>query len=328
MILHLKARQSSLMDKPDFDAIVVGSGPNGLAAAITMQLQGLSVLLIEGKDQIGGGMRSAELTLPGFVHDICSAVHPMAAASPFFKTLPLEKHGLQLIYPEVSAAHPFDNGSAAILTRSLEQTASLLGRDKDVYLRLMKPIVEAWPSIENNVLGPPLSIPSHPIALAQFGLKAMTSALSLSKCFSTPEAKGLFAGMAAHSIQPLSNFATSAIGLVLSAAGHLKGWPVAKGGSQEIAKAMASYFISLGGKIETGIYVKTLNQLPSAKALLFDVTPKQLLEIAGHKFSSIYKWQLEKYRYGMGVFKVDFALHGQIPFTAEQSQKCGYRSPG
>ncbi|WP_256009655.1 phytoene desaturase family protein [Desertivirga xinjiangensis] len=311
------------MSYREYDAVVVGSGPNGLAAAITLQKAGLSVLLIEGKDEIGGGMRSAELTLPGFVHDICSAVHPMAAASPFFKTLPLHEHGLEFIYPEIAAAHPFDDGKVAILTESIDKTAGSLGEDKHTYLDLMKPLVEAWPSINKDVLGPPLSIPSNPIAMAKFGLKAMTSALQLSKCFSTKEAKGLFAGMAAHSIQPLSNLATSAIGLVLSAAGHLGGWPVAKGGSGEIAKALASYFESLGGKIETGFYVTSLSQLPSARALLFDLTPKQLLEIAGHKFSSIYKWQLQRYRYGMGVFKVDWALHEQIPFSAEQCRNAG-----
>ncbi|WP_207426063.1 NAD(P)/FAD-dependent oxidoreductase [Pedobacter sp. SYSU D00535] len=311
------------MEKRDFDAIVVGSGPNGLAAAITMQQAGLSVLLVEAKDVIGGGLRSKELTLPGFVHDVCSAIHPMAAASPFFKTLPLQQHGLEFIYPEVAAAHPFDDGTAAILTKSLEETASLLGTDKQAYLRLMEPVVKSWPCIDKSVLGPPLSIPSHPIDMALFGLKAMPSALMVAKRFSTKEAKGLWAGMAAHSIQPLSNLATSAIGVVLMAAGHLGGWPIPKGGSQSIANALASYFLSLGGKIETNYYVKSLQQLPSAHAVLFDVTPKQLLQIAGHKFSSLYKWQLKKYRYGMGVFKVDWALDDAIPFTAEAARKAG-----
>jgi len=307
--------------KKDFHAVVVGSGPNGLAAAITLQQAGLSVLLIEGKDVIGGGMRSAELTLPGFIHDVCSAIHPMAAASPFFKSLPLESHGLELIYPEIAAAHPFDNGKAAFLTKSMEETASALGKDKGAYLNLMEPVVKYWPKIDKDVLGPMLRIPNAPIPLAKFGFKAMTSALMLAKRFTTPEAKGLWAGMAAHSIQPLSNLTTSAIGLVLMAAGHLGGWPIPKGGSIEIVNAMASYFISLGGKIETNTYIKSLKQLPSSHALLFDVTPRQLLEIAGHKFSSIYKWQLEKYRYGMGVFKVDWALDEAIPFTADVARR-------
>ncbi|MDQ4140893.1 MAG: NAD(P)/FAD-dependent oxidoreductase, partial [Bacteroidota bacterium] len=245
------------MTKTDFDAIVVGSGPNGLAAAIRLQQSGLSVLLLEGSSTIGGGLRSKELTLPGFVHDVCSAIHPMAAASPFLSTLPLHEHGLEFIYPEVAAAHPFDNGSAAVLKKSMEETATLLGEDKEAYLHLMKSVVRDWPKIVPDVLGP-LPIPKYPIAMAGFGLKALTSATFLAQGFHTPEAKGLWAGMAAHSIQPLSNLATSAIGLVLMAVGHLRGWPIPKGGSQQIANAMASYFVSLGGKIETGYYVKSL----------------------------------------------------------------------
>lgn len=310
------------MSKTDFEAIVVGSGPNGLSAAITLQQNGLSVLLLEAKEVIGGGLRSAELTLPGFSHDVCSAVHPMAAASPFFRTLPLQAHGLNFLYPDIAAAHPFDGGSAAILKKSLHETAALLGKDEKAYLDLISPVLRSWSSIENDILGP-LKIPRHPLEMAKFGIKALTSALSLSTCFETKEARGLWAGMTAHSIQPLSNLATSAIGLVLMTAGHLQGWPIPVGGSKSIANALASYFISLGGKIETGCYVKSLAQLPSSKAVLFDVTPRQLLEIAGHKFSSIYKWQLERYRYGMGVFKIDWALEGQIPFTAEGCRRAG-----
>lgn len=310
------------MSKTDFDAIVVGSGPNGLSAAITLQQNGLSVLLLEAKDVIGGGLRSAELTLPGFTHDVCSAIHPMAAASPFFKTLPLEAHGLNFLYPDIAAAHPFDGGSAAVLKRSLNDTAALLGKDEKAYHDLISPMLKSWPSIENDILGP-LSIPRHPIEMAKFGLKALPSALSLSRRFETKEARGLWAGMTAHSIQPLSNLTTSAIGLVLMTAGHLEGWPIPVGGSKSIADALASYFISLGGKIETGFYVKSLAELPSSKAVLFDVTPRQLLKIAGHTFSSIYKWQLERYRYGMGVFKIDWALEGQIPFEAEECRNAG-----
>jgi len=311
------------MDKKDYDAIVVGSGPNGLSAAIAMQQQGLSVLLLEGKNEIGGGLRSAELTLPGFIHDVCSAIHPMAAASPFFKTLPLAAHGLEYIYPEIAAAHPFDDGTAAILTKSVQETAASLGADQYAYLNFILPVLQDWPKINHDVLGPPLGIPSHPLAMAKFGMKAMTSALSLANRFHTKEGKGLWAGMAAHSMQALSSMTTSAIGMVLLAAGHLEGWPIPKGGSAQIAKALASYFTSLGGEIQTDFYVKSLKDLPSASAVLFDVTPKQLLEIAGHRFSSIYKWQLEKYRYGMGVFKVDWALDAPVPFTAESARKAG-----
>ena len=310
------------VSKRDYDAVVIGSGPNGLAAAITMQQAGISVLLIEAKSVIGGGMRSAELTLPHFVHDVCSAIHPLAVGSPFFKTLPLEQHGLEFIYPTIAAAHPFDDGRAAALHRSLEQTAQALNEDEQSYLKLMKPLVKDWPRIVADVLGP-LHFPKHPIDMARFGLKALTSAAYLAKRFRSKEAKGLWAGMAAHSIQPLSNATTSATGLVLMIAGHLGGWPIPKGGSNAIANALASYFVSLGGTIETNFYVRSLNQLPSSHAILFDVTPWQLLQIAGYKFSSVYTWQLKRYRYGMGVFKIDWALDGPIPFTATACREAG-----
>lgn len=310
------------MSTKEVDAVVVGSGPNGLAAAITMQEAGLSVLLLEAKDTIGGGLRSAQLTLPGFTHDICSAIHPLAAGSPFFKTLPLAAYGLEYIDPPLSAAHPFDDGTAAVLSQSLAETARLLGKDEAAYRNLIGPIVEDWPGLAKDVLAP-LHFPKHPINMAAFGLKAMTSATFLANRFQTKEARGLWAGMAAHSIQPLSNVTTSAIGLVLMAVGHLGGWPILKGGSHAIAKALAAYFVSLGGKIEMRAEVKSLSQLPLAKAVLFDVTPRQLLKIAGERFSSLYTWQLERYRYGMGVFKIDWALDGPIPFTAETCRQAG-----
>ena len=310
------------MEKRDYDAVVVGSGPNGLAAAIYLQQNGLSVLILEGKATIGGGLRTAELTLPGYRHDICSAVHPLAVASPFFETLPLGDFGLQFIYPEIDAAHPFDNGTAAIVKRSITETAALLGADEKAYLKLIQPVVNDWPSIAPDVLGP-LHYPKHPLAMARFGLPALTSATHLAKSFKTPEAKALLAGMAAHSIQPLTNLATSAVGLVLMSAAHLGGWPIPEGGSQSIADALAAYFISIGGKIETNVYIKSMAQLPSARAVLFDVTPKQLLQIAGHKFSAVYKWQMERYRYGAGVYKIDWALAEPIPFTAVECKKAG-----
>lgn len=310
------------MKKRDYDAIVIGSGPNGLAAAILLQQNDLSVLLLESKDTIGGGMRSAELTLPGFVHDICSAVHPLAVASPYLKTLPLADYGLEYLYPEINAAHPFDDGTAATLQGTVAQTAALLGADAKAYQNLMQPVVNNWPLIAPAVLGP-LRWPKHPLAMAQFGLKAMPPATLMAKKFKTEKTKGLWAGMAAHAIQPLSNLTTSAIALVLMANGHLTGWPVPKGGSQQIANAMAAYFTSLGGTVQTGFYVKNLQQLPSAHAILFDVTPKQLLQIAGHRFSNLYRRQLQRYRYGMGVFKVDWALDGPIPFTAPECRQAG-----
>jgi phytoene dehydrogenase-like protein len=309
-------------DKREYDAIVVGSGPNGLAAAITMQKAGLSVLVVEAKETIGGGLRSAELTLPGFVHDICSAVHPLAVGSPFFKTLPLQQYGLEFIYPTIAAAHPFEDGTSAALCHSIEQTAQGLGEDATSYIKLFEPLVMEWPAIADDVLGP-LRFPSHAADMAHFGLKALTSATHLAKRFRTKYARGLWAGMAAHSIQPLSNATTSAIGLVLMIAGHLGGWPIPKGGSSAIANALASYFTSLGGSMETGFYVQSISQLPSSRCVLFDVTPKQLLEIAGQKFSSLYKWQLKRYRYGMGVFKIDWALNGPIPFTASECKRAG-----
>jgi phytoene dehydrogenase-like protein len=310
------------LDKRDYDAVIIGSGPNGLAAGILLQQRGLSVLILEAKPTLGGGLRTAELTLPGFKHDICSAVHPLAAGSPFFKTLPLHNHGLEYLYPEVDAAHPFDNGTAAIVKHSIDETARLLGSDAQTYLDLFKPLVKSWPALAPDVLGP-LHFPKEPLAMARFGLNALQPATLLAKRFKTMEAKGLFAGMAAHAIQPLSNIATSAIALVLMANAHLGGWPIPKGGSQQIANALASYFLSLGGKIQTDFYVTSLQQLPSAHAVLFDITPKQLLQIAGHKFSPVYKWQLERYRYGDGVFKIDWALDAPIPFTANDCRKAG-----
>ncbi|ANE50372.1 phytoene desaturase family protein [Flavisolibacter tropicus] len=310
------------MEKRDYDAIIVGSGPNGLAAGITIQQAGLSVLIVEAKDTIGGGLRSAELTLPGFIHDVCSAIHPLALGSPFFKTLPLDQFGLKYIQPTIAAAHPFDDGKAAALHRSIEQTAQTLGTDKEAYIKLIQPLVKSWPQLATDVLGP-LRFPKHPIDMALFGLKALTSATHLAKGFQTKEAKGLLAGMAAHSIQPLINAATSAISLVLLTTGHVVGWPIPRGGAIAIANALASYFVSLGGTIETGQYIRSLNQLPSAHTVLLDVTPRQLLQIAGHRFSSLYKWQLERYRYGMGVFKIDWALDEPIPFTAEACRHAG-----
>lgn len=308
------------MYKHDFDAVVVGTGPNGLAAAITLQQAGLSVLLLEGRESIGGGMRTEELTLPGFHHDLCSAVHPLAAISPFFATLPLERHGLKFIYPEIAAAHPFDDGTAAFLQCSPERTAAGLGRDEDRYLRLIQPLVNDWAAIAGVVLGP-VRFPKNPFKTARFGLKALRSASGTAAAFSTRDAKGLWAGMAAHSMLPLDHSLTSAVGLILMAAAHLRGWPVPEGGSRSIADALAAYFCSLGGKLETGFYVRSLSQLPSSRAVLLDVTPRQLLQIAGYRFSSFYKWQLEKYRYGMGVFKIDWALDGPVPFVVPGCEK-------
>lgn len=310
------------LDKHDYDALVVGSGPNGLAAAITLQQAGVSVCLLEAKNETGGGLRSAALTLPGFSHDICAAVHPLAAASPFFNTLPLSGYGWEFIYPRVAAAHPLLDGRSAALYASLEQTAQTLGEDANSYLRLMQPLVRDWPGIIRDVLGP-LHFPSHPLKMARFGWKGFPSARHLASRFRSKEARGLLAGMAAHAMQPLSRSATSAFALVLLLTGHSRGWPVAKGGSGSLAKALTDYFLALGGRIEHNVCVRSLGQLPSTQALLFDVTPRQLLQIAGKEFSALYHWQLKRYRYGMGVFKIDWALAEPIPFTAPACRAAG-----
>jgi phytoene dehydrogenase-like protein len=304
------------------DAIVIGSGPNGLAAAITLQQAGLSVLVVEGHDTIGGGLRTKELTGPGYWSDICSAIHPMGTGSPFFKTLPLAQFGLEYIHPPVLAAHPLDGGRVAVLKKDLEETAALLGADAHQYKKLMAPVVRDWPSLAPDILGP-LHIPAHPLKMARFGLQALRTGEGIASTFRTPEAKALFAGMSAHSLLSLDTLSTAAIGLVLMANGHLNGWPVPKGGSQSIANALAGYFKSIGGKIETGQYIKSLSDLPPAKALLFDISPKQLLDIAGESFDDFYRWQLKRFRYGTGVFKVDWALDGPVPFTAPECREAG-----
>jgi phytoene dehydrogenase-like protein len=306
----------------NFDVIVVGSGPNGLAAAIAMQLEGLSVLIVEAKDTIGGGLRTAELTLPGFKHDICSAVHPMAIASPFFSSLPLRDYGLTYIQPTLAAAHPFEDGTVAALYRSVLDTAAALGADQTAYQNLVGPLVEDWDKLVGDLLSP-LVFPKHPLLLAKFGISALQSASIVAGRFSTEKGKGLWAGMAAHAIQPLTNLTTSAIGMVLSAVGHVHGWPIPVGGAQSIASALEAYFVSLGGKIQTGFNVRSIDELPQAKVVLFDVTPKQLLSIAGAELSSLYRWQLKNYRYGMGVFKIDWALSEPIPFKAEEARQAG-----
>ena len=307
----------------NYDAIIVGSGPNGLAAAITLQQAGVQVLLLEAEQTIGGGMRTAELTVPGFRHDVCSAVHPMGMASPFLRSLPLHHFGLEYIHPEVLAAHPFDDGTAAALYPSLDETATGLGADMATYQHLFGPLVKNWPLIDNHILGPMLKVPRHPLALAQFGLKSLQSGKQIAARFRTRGAKGLWAGMVAHSMIPLEALTSSAIAFVLTIAGHRGGWPIPKGGSQSIADAMGAYFRSLGGTIKTNVTVKTIGELPEAKAILFDTSPKQLLEICGDKLSALYRWQLKRHRYGMGVFKVDWALSEPVPFQAEAARKAG-----
>jgi len=310
------------MTRTEYDAVIVGSGPNGLAAAITLRKAGLSVLLLEAKSTIGGGLRTEQLTLPGFLHDVCSAIHPMAVASPFLQSLPLERFGLEYIHPPVCVAHPLGSGNAALLYRSINRTATLLGIDSNAYHELYDPLVRHWPGIAQDALGP-LSIPRHPLRMAQFGRHAIVPAQTLAKHFQTAKAKALWAGIAAHAIAPLSSIASSAIGLVLTIAAHTAGWPLPKGGSITIARALAAYFESLGGKIETNTPIRSLGQIPDSRAILFDLSPRRLLGIARHRFSPLYRRQLSRFRYGPGVFKIDWALDGPIPFTNELCRQAG-----
>jgi phytoene dehydrogenase-like protein len=307
----------------DYDVVVVGSGPNGLSAAITLQKAGLRILLIESASTVGGNMRSAELTLPGFIHDIGSAIHPMAAGSPFFESLPLQKFGLEYIFPEYAAAHPFDDGTAAVFESSLPNTASGLGVDSDSYTKLFSRLIHEWPMIDSAVLGP-FRIPKNLLAMVDFGLKALLPAETFArKYFKGEKAKSMFAGMAAHGMLPFSKIASTAAGLVLMIQGHLKGWPLIKGGTQQLANALSSYFLSIGGLIQTGFRVEKLKDLPAARAVMFDLSPKQLLQIAGYRFSTVYENQLKKYRYGMGVYKIDWALDAPIPFIASSCKLAG-----
>lgn len=309
--------------KTAFDCVVIGSGPNGLSAAIVMAQAGRSVLVLEAQNTIGGGVRSANLTLPGFVHDVCSAVHPMALCSPFFRSLPLHKHGLEWIHPPIPLAHPFEDGSAVVLDRSLDVTCMSLGSDGPGYCRLLGPIVRSWSAIEENILRP-LGIPTHPLVMARFGLKAVQPASRLARSrFQTEAARALFAGLAGHSILPLDHWATSAIGLVLAAAAHTRGWPIPKGGAQTISNALASYLRSLGGEIQCGVRVHSMHDLPRARTILCDLTPRGLYEIASPSFSPSYQSALKKYKYGPGAFKIDWALRCPIPWKAQVCSQAG-----
>jgi phytoene dehydrogenase-like protein len=306
-----------------YDAVVVGSGPNGLAAAVELARNGRSIAVLEAEDTIGGGTRSAELTLPGYVHDIGSAIHPLGYGSPFFGSLPLEEYGLEWVHPLAPLAHPFDDGTATVLERSVEETSAMLGPDAAAYRKLMGPITRDWDRLVGSLLGPP-RLPRHPIALARFGLRALRSARGLAEgLFEGEKARGLFAGNAAHSFLPMEQVPSAAFGLVLGAVGHAVGWPFPKGGSQKIAEALASYLRSLGGEVYTGVRVGSIEEVPRSRTVLFDVTPRQLLEIAGKRFTKRYRRALERYRYGPGVFKVDFALEGPVPWKADECLRAG-----
>jgi phytoene dehydrogenase-like protein len=301
----------------DPDAIVIGSGPNGLAAAIVIARTGRKVIVYEANETIGGGARSGELTLPGFTHDLGSAVHPTAVVSPLFRTLPLADHGLQWIEPPAMIAHPFDDGSAAMCERSIEATAARFGaKDGPAYARLMNGLARDWPRIEGLVLGP-VGIPKHPIAATRFGLRAIQSAAGFARrTFEGEHARGLFAGVAGHGMLPLDKMPSAAFGIFLMLLAHVAGWVMPRGGAQQLTNALASYLRSLGGEIVTNARVQSLDDLPPARAVLCDLSPKPLLRIAGDRFPAAYRRQLERYRYGMAAFKVDWALDAPIPWRA------------
>jgi len=308
-----------------YDAIVVGSGPNGLAAAITLARAGRSVLVFEAKETIGGGSRSKELTLPGFMHDVCSAIHPLGLGSPFMRSLPLEQYGLQWIHPSAPLAHALDIGTSVVLERSVEDTSAALGPDAAAYHRFMTPLVAHWDIIAAAVLGPlSPALLSHPFVLAPFGLRAIRSATALAQSlFKGERARALFAGLCAHSMMSLEQPPTAGFGMMLEVAGHAIGWPMPRGGAQKIVDVMAAHLRSLGGEIITGTEVTTLDTLPPSRAILCDVTPHQLLTIAGQRLPDAYQRQLQHYRYGPGIFKIDYALDGPIPWRGPEYARAG-----
>ncbi len=306
-----------------YDAVVVGSGPNGLAAAVTLARAGRSVLVIEANSTLGGGARSAELTLPGFLHDVCSAIHPFGAGSPFFRSVPLSEHGLEWIQPPAAVAHPLDDGSAAVMERSVEETARNLGADGPAWQKLFGPLVRDADRLFENTLGP-FRLPTAPVTMARFGLRALRSAKGLcDSWFRGVHARALFAGIAGHSIMPLEKLMTAAAGLMLGVAGHALGWPMPRGGARRITEALISYLRSLGGVIESDRRVCSLDELPPARAVLFDISPRNLSRICGHALPGRYRRTLERFRHGPAVFKLDWALDGPIPWKNRACARAG-----
>ena len=307
-----------------FDAIIIGSGPNGLAAAIRLAQEGLSVKVFEKADTVGGGTRTQELTQPGFHHDICSAIHPLAKASPYLKTLPLAEYGLEWIQPEVPVAHPLDDQPAGALFRSFDKTVAHIDEDdKSNYAHSIAPFLDNWDGLLTDILAPFSLLPSHPFKMARFGIQGLQSAERFAKRFKSKKMRATFAGLAAHGIMPFDATATAAIGLVLGISAHTVGWPYPKGGSHQITKAMAAYLEALGGKIETGVEVSRLEQLPKSSAIFFNNTPQQILAIGGDKLSGSYRKKLQHFEYGSGVFKLDFALSEPIPWKDDLCRKAG-----
>ena len=304
-------------------ATIVGSGPNGLAAAILLAKSGYAVTVCEAAAVPGGATRSAQLTLPGFVHDLGSAVHPLAVASPFFSTLPLAEAGLRWIYPSAELAHPLDDGTAVMLEREVRATASQLGEDAAAYEKLYQPFLAAWDGLRHDLLAP-LGIPRHPFAMARFGLLGLQSARAVAHShFKGVRARALFAGLAAHSFLPLESPLSAAFGLVLGIAGHAVGWPIPQGGAQSIADALVACLQQYGGTVRTNTRVTSLEELSGADVTLLDVTPRQLLQIGGPSLPPWYRRQLGRYRYGPGVFKLDWALSEPIPWRAKECLRAG-----
>lgn len=315
---------ASRAQSPPHDAVVIGSGPNGLAAAITLAQAGRKVVVYEAQPTLGGGARSAELTLPGFIHDVCSTAHPMAACSPFFRTLPLEKFGLHWIHPAAPCAHPFDDDSAVIVERSLDATATQLGDDERAFRGLFSPLVDSWDQLVDSLLAPISVVQRHPFKMARFGWHALGSAKSLvQKQFKTPRARAVFAGMAAHSIIPLEDRPSAAFGLILWATCHTVGWPFAAGGSQKIADALIAYLRELGGEVIPSHAIKSLSDLADESTILCDVAPLNFLRLAGGRISHAEQRALARFRYGPGVFKVDWALESPVAWNAPECARAG-----
>lgn len=304
-------------------AIVVGGGPNGLAAAVTLARSGVRVTVLEAADEVGGGTRSREAILPGLLHDDCSAIHPMAVGSPFLSGLDPERHGLQWRWPQVDCAHPLDDGSAGVLYRSVEQTAAGLGRDGGRWRRLFAGPVARFDALNADIMGPLLRVPHHPLTLARFGAPTVLPASALTRWFATPQARALFSGVAAHAFRPLHYPMTSAIGLGILTAGHRHGWAVAAGGSQAIAKAMTAALTELGGTIETGVAVRCASQLPPADVTLFDLAPEAVAGILADRLPRRVARAYRRFRRGPGAFKVDFAVQGGVPWTNPDARLAG-----
>ncbi|MGW7269721.1 phytoene desaturase family protein [Streptomyces sp. NPDC054864] len=301
------------------DAVIVGAGPNGLTAAVELARRGLSVAVFEARDTVGGGARTEDLTLPGFRHDPCSAAHPLGINSPVFRTMPLDRYGLEWLQPRLPMAHPFTDGSAAVLSRSVAETAASFGpRDAGAYRRLVDPFVSKWDDLLRDFMAlPSTALPRDPVTLARFGLAGLPPSTWLMRRFGEDRARALFSGLVAHVIAPLGGIATGAVGMVFALAAHARGWPVARGGSQSISDALTAYLKDLGGAVHTDYEVKRLDDLPPARAYVFDTSPTALARIAGLGRS------YERYRYGASVFKVDYALDGPVPWTAEEARSAG-----